>query len=127
MFYKDPCDLPPAFSLSHHFPSTFPLYAFTLSSPHTALSSLIFAHAFCSLPPFLVFLLSHLRGTSSKEPLSYAETGSRALVYFWAVYHGILPCTCHSCGHLTVAFTPRRLLGSTCWTFFMAHHQYVLI
>lgn len=67
MFYKDTCDLPPAVSLSHHFPSTFPLCALTLSSLHTALSSLIFVHAFCSLPPCLVFLLSRLRGTSSKE------------------------------------------------------------
>ena len=61
---------PSGLSLSHHFPSTkaFPLCALTLSSLHTALSSLIFVDGFCSLPPFPVFLLSRLRSNSSKEP-----------------------------------------------------------
>ena len=34
MFYKDPCDLPPAFSLSHHFPLTLHSHACPETPPN---------------------------------------------------------------------------------------------
>ena len=110
VFSSDPSDpLLPALSLTTS--PAFLLCALTLSSLHTPLSSLIFVHAFCSLPPFPVFRLFCLRSTSSKEPSVICQDWVTCPSSVPGRHTtGSCPCTWHSCSHLTVAFTPSDCL-----------------
>lgn len=66
------------------------------------------------------------RSNSPRNLLSYTPRLGHVSFFGWVLYTGSCPGTWHSCSHLTVAFPPSRLLGSTCWAVFMAYHQFRL-